>query len=202
MAGPAPRTAIFDQFLPADLHARLLDYTLSSAAAFIPSRVHLVGDASVRDDYRIAHHHRDGLGPLKQTFRDVAKDNFACLADGAGVKPFEVDWIELELAAHGDGAFFLPHIDTRTGDARTTRNSDRVLTAVYYFHREPKGFSGGNLEVHPFGGGPACQVIEPQQNRMVCFASTVLHQVSLVSCPSGKFEDNRFALNFWYHRAK
>lgn len=53
MAGPAPRTAIFDQFLPADLHARLLDYTLSSAAAFIPSRVHLVGDASTTIASRI-----------------------------------------------------------------------------------------------------------------------------------------------------
>ena len=202
MAGPTPRTAIFDQFLPETLHRQLLDYTLASEADFIPSGVHVEGEAKVRDHYRISHYHPDGLGPLKKTFRAVADDNFVRLCDGAGVKPFAIDWIEVELAAHGDGAFFLPHIDTYTGRGRGTQNSDRVLTAVSYFHREPKGFSGGNLEVHPFGGGPACQVIEPQQNRMVCFASTVLRQVSAVSCPSGKFEDNRFALNFWYHRAK
>lgn len=202
MAGPTPRTAIFDQFLPETLHRQLLDYTLASEADFIPSGVHVEGEAKVRDHYRISHYHPDGLGPLKKTFRAVADDNFVRLCDGAGVKPFAIDWIEVELAAHGDGAFFLPHIGTYTGRGRGTQNSDRVLTAVYYFHREPKGFSGGNLEVHPFGGGPACQVIEPQQNRMVCFASTVLHQVSAVSCPSGKFEDNRFALNFWYHRTK
>lgn len=202
MAGPTPRTAIFDQFLPETLHRQLLDYTLASEADFIPSGVHVEGEAKVRDHYRISHYHPDGLGPLKKTFRAVADDNFVRLCDGAGVKPFAIDWIEVELAAHGDGAFFLPHIDTYTGRGRGTQKSDRVLTAVYYFHREPKWFSGGNLEVHPFGGGSACQVIEPQQNRMVCFASTVLHQVSAVSCPSGKFEDNRFALNFWYHRAK
>lgn len=202
MAGPMPRTAIFDSFLPEDLHGQLLDYTLASEAAFIQSGVHIDGDATVRDHYRISHYHPDGLGPLKKAFRAVAEDNFDRLCEGAGVKPFDVSWIEAELAAHGDGAFFLPHIDTYTGRGRGTQNSDRVLTAVYYFYREPKGFSGGNLEIHPFGGGPACLTIEPRQNRMVCFASTVLHQVSPVSCPSGAFADNRFALNFWYHRAK
>lgn len=202
MAGPTPRTLIIDDFLPAELRAELLAYTLASEADFIPSGVHMDGDAEVRDHYRIGLYCKNGLGPLKKAFRIVAEENFESLCEGAGVKPFPIDWIEVELAAHGDGAFFLPHIDTYTGRGRGTQKSDRVLTAVYYFHREPKGFTGGNLEVHPFGGGPPCLTIEPEQNRLLCFASTVLHQVSTVSCPSGAFTDHRFALNIWYHRAQ
>ncbi|WP_374530279.1 2OG-Fe(II) oxygenase [Novosphingobium sp.] len=202
MAGLIPRTQIFENFLADELRAELLDYTLASENDYVASGVHIGGEERTRDHYRIAAYHKDGLGRLKKKFRIVAEDSFERLCEGAGLRPFKIDWIEIEVAAHGDGAYFLPHIDTYTGRGRGDQKSDRLLTAVYYYHREPKGFSGGNLEIFPFGGGDVCQSIEPAQNRLACFSSTVLHQVSRVSCPSGKFADNRFALNIWYHRAK
>jgi SM-20-related protein len=202
MSNLAPPVLILDEFLKDKaLRAELLQFTLDNSAQFERSTVHTDGETEVREDYRISLYCKSGLGPLDKRLRQIATDNFAQLCAGAGITPFPIGHIETELAAHGDGAFFNPHIDTFSGRGRSMNNSDRVLTAVYYFHREPKGFSGGSIEVFPYGyrGGPT-QIIEPVQNRLICFASTALHRVNAVSCPSGAFADYRFAINFWYHR--
>jgi hypothetical protein len=76
----------------------------------------------------------------------------------------------------------------------------RVISAVYYFHRLPKSFSGGVLRIHPIGGEPASFVdIEPANDKLIFFPSWVPHEVMPVVCPSGRFEDSRFALNCWVY---
>lgn len=202
MAGPRPRTLIIDQFLEPDLLRDLLDYTLRSEDRFISSRVNDEGVDGVQQQHRIALTCKDALGPLTSRFEAVAMARFEELCRGTGVPVFDVAKLELELAAHGDGAFYLPHLDTITGRGRSVKNTDRILTGVFYFHREPQAFSGGNLGVHPLGGGAICDEIEPRQNRIAAFASFVLHQVLPVSVPSGKFADYRFAVNVWYRRAQ
>jgi len=63
--------------------------------------------------------------------------------------------LELKLTAHGDGAYFRPHIDMSIGPDRqplgATPGEDRLLSAVYYFYAEPKAFSGGQLRLYAFG---------------------------------------------------
>ena len=84
------------------------------------------------------------------------------------------------------------------GDPSGTQ--DRLLSAVYYFHREPKGFSGGQLRLHRFGsnGEPGDYVdIEPERNSLVVFPSWTTHEVRTVHCPTGQFADYRFAVNCW-----
>ena len=120
--------------------------------------------------------------------------------------------LELELAAHGDGAFYLPHLDIPVGARRKpvsgSPHEDRVLSAVYYFHHLPKAFSGGELRLFRFGADsdatradPANHVdLEPVGNNLVAFPSWIYHEVRPVSCPSGEFRDYRFALNCWYCR--
>src|SRR5262245_32086963 len=46
-----------------------------------------------------------------------------------GTPAFVPSSYEIELVAHGDGAFFSRHIDTYT-----TRKRQRVISGVYYFH--------------------------------------------------------------------
>ena len=74
-----------------------------------------------------------------------------------------------------------------------------MISAVYYFHNIPKGFSGGNLRLFRFGSEEADDgvAIEPIDNSLVEFPSWVRHQVERVSCPSGDFADYRYALNCW-----
>lgn len=96
-------------------------------------------------------------------------------------------------------------------DARpigASNGQDRVLSAVYYFYREPKGFSGGALRLYRFGARPAeangdpsnWVDVEPHRNSLVAFPSFALHEVLNVDCPSGSFENFRFALNCWFCR--
>jgi Rps23 Pro-64 3,4-dihydroxylase Tpa1-like proline 4-hydroxylase len=105
---------------------------------------------------------------------------------------------EIELVAHGDGAFFSRHIDTYT-----TRKSQRVISGVYYFHRQPKAFSGGELRLYGLTKGdqtgPFVDVI-PENDTLVTFPSWYPHEVLPVRCPSGRLEDSRFAVNCWIMR--
>ena len=94
-------------------------------------------------------------------------------------------------------------MDTYVGDAR--RASDRLLSAVYYFHAEPKAFSGGALRLYPFGAKKdedSFADVQPEQNTLLVFPSWAPHEVLPVSCPSGRFSDSRFAVNCWIHRRK
>src|SRR5262249_43378463 len=111
--------------------------------------------------------------------------------------------IELELVAHGNGAFFKRHIDTFTGAAANDK-SKRLISGVYYFHSEPKAFSGGVLRLYRFGrveNGDDFIDIQPEQNVLVAFPSWAPHEVLPVTCPSGRFADARFSVNCWIHAA-
>ena len=119
-----------------------------------------------------------------------------------GSKPFELAEVDLKLVVFGDGDFIVPHQDTVTGARRG--DTDRVLTAMYYFHKEPKAYSGGALRLYPFGAGgkerdPFVE-IEPRRNSLVVFPAWMLHSVTPVRCPSGRFEDSRFSIICWINR--
>jgi Rps23 Pro-64 3,4-dihydroxylase Tpa1-like proline 4-hydroxylase len=118
------------------------------------------------------------------------------------VTPFDIHEIELELAAHNDGAHFQLHSDTYA--SHQPARGDRMLSAVYYFHRAPKRFEGGCLRLHRIGAQPGDEGhdIPPEQNSLVVFPSWGPHEVMRVSCPSGEFADSRFAVNCWVYRAR
>ena len=76
-------------------------------------------------------------------------------------------------------------------------------SAVYYFHRSPKSFSGGALRLYSFEASEERGTfvdIEPTNDTLVFFPSWFPHEVRPVVCPSGRFEDSRFAINCWVHR--
>ena len=209
--GPLPPFARIDDFLEPTDHDALLEWVLANPDQFAPATVtkgQLESENKVDLSKRICATSRD-LGPLGPVLRERFMAAAPDLMAQAGIR-FSADWLELELAAHGDGAFFTPHTDLSVGASRRPLSDapghDRRLSAVYYFHARPKGFSGGDLILYRFGAAPkgagqepANQiVIEPNDNRLVAFPSWVQHEVIRVSCPSDRFEDRRFAVNCWY----
>jgi Rps23 Pro-64 3,4-dihydroxylase Tpa1-like proline 4-hydroxylase len=105
------------------------------------------------------------------------------------------------MVAHGDGAFFTEHNYIAVEDKKFVVR--RVVTAVYYFHRLPKAFSGGVLRIYPLAGSKnstAFVDIEPTSDTLVFFPSWFPHEVLPVTCPSDWFEDSRFAIDYWVHR--
>ncbi len=203
--GPLPPCHVYADFLAPAEQVRMLDWTLANEANFSVSKI--FGD--VVNPRRVSRSLTD-LGPM----REVLKARARALLPGAfadtGTQPFEVASFELELVAYGDGACFAPHSDMPIGPRRRALGEERrgsvnrLLSGVYYFHREPKGFTGGALFLHRFGsdGGPGDRVeIAPVQNSFVLFPSWVIHEVARVDCPTNDFAEHRFAVNIWLHRA-
>jgi Rps23 Pro-64 3,4-dihydroxylase Tpa1-like proline 4-hydroxylase len=112
---------------------------------------------------------------------------------------------EFQLTAHNDQNFYSAHTDflPNTG----TRVSLRKITFVYYFHRQPKAFEGGELYVWDhldcegdrFRPTKSGKYIEPLNNRIVFFDSRYYHEVRKVTCASKDFMDSRFTINGWFY---
>ena len=209
---PLPPHAQILDVLPSEDVRALAQWAIDSRKAFRPAKVfnNKLAKGFVKPNERVALITYD-LGPfgemLERRMWELLPDleqATRCKSDAAA--------IELELAAHGDGAHFNAHLDIPYGKDRKPLGAepgmDRVLSAVYYFHREPKGFSGGELRLFRFGARPADRAasdddwvdVAPVQNSLVAFPSWALHEVRTVHCPSQAFEDYRFAINCWYCR--
>ena len=91
------------------------------------------------------------------------------------------------------------HVDNGHGDV-----TPRRVSAVYYFYGKPRRFDGGALylydEIQSDGGrqvGPTCTAIEPLDNSIVFFPSSVTHEVEPVRHHDDDFASSRFTITFW-----
>ena len=116
-----------------------------------------------------------------------------------GIPLISISQIEAQLTAHNDGDYYKVHNDNGSSETAT-----RQLTYVYYFYREPKPFSGGELLIYDskiennyYVKAESFKTVEPRNNSIVFFLSRYLHEVLPVSCPSKAFTDSRFTINGW-----
>jgi len=198
---PLPPFRVFAEFLDPGLVDRLLDYSLSNQSRFQPTTVggSFELNPSVRISYKL-----DDLGELRAELESRIMSMASTLITDLHLSLFSPARCELELVAHGDGAFYTRHIDTDT-ERGAGADMHRIVSGVYYFNNEPKAFSGGALRLYsfgPFASNSQFVDIEPSHNTFVVFPSWVLHEVLPVSCPSKRFIDSRFAINCWLWRRK
>ena len=116
--------------------------------------------------------------------------------------PFPISRVEAQVTASNHGDFFGCHSDNGAEEVAT-----REITFVYFFHQEPKQFSGGELRIYDsrrendnYVPTANYRTIVPEQNQLVLFASGLSHEITPVDCPSGQFADSRFTINGWVHR--
>lgn len=200
MIGPEPGVLIFDDFVAPDLLAALLAHALDPEAEYAATKVG--AKELVVPTIRSSLYCQAGLGPHEAAFTAAVHARLDEIYSGLGIRPYPIADTELELVAHGDGGFYQSHIDIYTQASRFAYNSDRIISSVFYFHRQPKAFTGGGLAIFPFASEVPSQVIEPRSNRLVVFPSFVPHAVQPIACPSGAFADSRFAINCWLNRAR
>ena len=119
-----------------------------------------------------------------------------------GQEAFPVSQVEAQITASNHGDLFYCHTDDSAEEIST-----RALTFVYFFHREPKAFTGGELRIYDsqqengqWVKTDNCQTIVPDQNRIVFFPSSLVHEITPVECPSQAFADSRLTVNGWFHR--
>jgi Rps23 Pro-64 3,4-dihydroxylase Tpa1-like proline 4-hydroxylase len=183
-------------FLPPEEHDALLADALALERSFVES------STEGADDYRQSLVFYDGeriAGALLARVRALVPElcrRFALPPLPAAART------EAQLTAHNDGHFYKIHPDNDGIDAAA-----RELTFVYYFHRAPRAFTGGDLLVYEREGrhgmklGPGTPVaVEPTDNSIVFFRAGRLHAVTPVACPSRAFADSRFTINGWVWR--
>jgi Rps23 Pro-64 3,4-dihydroxylase Tpa1-like proline 4-hydroxylase len=195
-----PPYRLIRNFLPSPLDQSLIDWAIENEVSFAPTIVVNQGRDNVDPELRQS----VGVGKFgsaKETIRARAREVAPGLISAFGVNPSEVDFVEVELVAHNDGAFFKRHKDTVSGEGWGT-DGMRTVSLICYLFREPKAFTGGALRLFAWaadGSADASVDIEPEHNTLVAFPSWAAHEVLPIACPSGAFADSRFAINIWLH---
>jgi Rps23 Pro-64 3,4-dihydroxylase Tpa1-like proline 4-hydroxylase len=184
-------------FLSGSEVAWLMELVFAAETRFVPA-----GVSDNKEDYR----HSFMLGApdaLKKLF--VAKITAAMpeVMPQLRLGQFALGAIDCQVTASVDGSYFKIHTDA--GVNETYR---RQFSYVYYFNREPKGFTGGELRIYDdtirngkLAATESFQVIEPRHNSIVFFQAAVMHEVMPVHVPSKQFRDSRFTVNGWIERA-
>ena len=123
------------------------------------------------------------------------------LWDRLAMTPFEPAWVETQATVHRDGDFYGVHRDWDPQGPTATRQ----LSFVYYLHRTPRRYDGGDLLLYDtacslgFHRAPAFTRLVPLDNSLVLFPSQVMHEVTPVRLPGGDPADGRFTVNGWLH---
>jgi hypothetical protein len=114
--------------------------------------------------------------------------------------PGEVEW---QIAAHGRGRASAPR--AYAGDSRV---SGRCITCVYFFHRLPTRFSGGELRLYdswltPAGSAPAgtATTFAPIDNSLLIFPGDALYEIRPVDPAADALADGCFTLTVCYREA-
>ena len=197
------RCVVLDEFLAPQELEELMRFTLERESGFSASEVVSPGvdGGIVNYEHRrsrvltdLAHHQDMMLARIKDVLPQVL--------DKLGMEEFSIAQVEAQVTASNDGDFFHFHSDNGSD-----RVASRHLTFVYFFHREPRQFEGGELRIHDarledgtYVSDGTYQAIVPQQNQIVFFPCELLHEITPVNCASRQFGDSRFTLNGWLRR--
>ncbi len=202
------RCVVLDEFLAPQELEELTRYVVEHEADFRASEV----VSPVADGGLINYEHRRSrvlfdLGQHQELVLARIRAVLPQALEKLGMEQFAIAGVEVQVTASNDGDFFRCH-----NDNGSDRVAARHLTFVYFFHREPRQFEGGELRLYDerLEGDSYVsqnsyrtivnQTIVPQQNQIVFFPCELMHEITAVKCPSGLFADSRFTLNGWLHR--
>ena len=191
-----PRFRVIDEFLGPQEHRELLALALASENRFRAGKT-VSNDPEYRQNLVVMDF---GATVHAQLIQSRLMVWFPILVKTFGMSVFPLARIESQLTAAGERQFYKVHSDNG-------ENLARALSCVYYLHREPRGFSGGELRLYDGieengkrRAAGTFTTVEPRHNRMVVFPSGEFHEVMPVRCPSGDFADYRFAVTTWLYR--
>ncbi|MFZ0735437.1 MAG: 2OG-Fe(II) oxygenase, partial [Candidatus Sulfotelmatobacter sp.] len=197
------RCVLLDEFLAPQELAELTRFTLEREVDFQASEVvsPVAEGGIVNYDHRRSRVLMD-LGQYEELLLNRIKAVLPEVLAKLGLEQFDISSVEAQITASNDGDFF--HFHSDNGSERV---ASRYLTFVYFFHREPRQFEGGELRLHDsrLDGGlyitdGTYQSIVPQQNQIVFFPCELMHEITPVKSESQLFADSRFTLNGWLRR--
>ncbi len=194
------RCVVLDEFLAPQELAELTQFTLQHETNFQVSEV--LSPSAEKGVVNYDHRRSRVLMDLERhqgLILERVKSVLPQVLQKLGMQEFSIQAIEAQITASNDGDFFHFHSDNGS-----ERAASRHLTFVYFFHREPRQFEGGELRIHDarleagvYVSEGSYQTIVPQQNQIVFFPCELMHEITPVKCLSRLFADSRFTLNGW-----
>jgi SM-20-related protein len=201
--GLRAKCVVLDEFLsPQELDA-LTRFTLEHESDFQDSEIYSpsMEKGVINDDFRRSRVLME-LEEQEEMMLARIKSVLPEVLERLGMEEFSIADVEAQITASNDGDFFHCHDDNGSEGV-----ASRHLTFVYFFHREPRQFEGGELRIHDahlqdarYVSDGSYQTIVPQQNQIVFFPCELLHEITPVRCGSQLFGDSRFTLNGWLRR--
>jgi SM-20-related protein len=194
---------VLDEFLSPQELQGLMQFTLQHEADFSASEVvsPTAQGGVVNYEHRRSRVLMD-LAPHQDLLLERIKSVLPQVLEKLGMEKFSIAGVEAQVTASNDGDFFHFHSDNSSD-----RVASRYLTFVYFFHREPRQFEGGELRIHDarleagsYESAGSYQTIVPKQNQIVFFPCELLHEITPVHCATRDFADSRFTLNGWLRR--
>ncbi len=185
-----------ENFLSPKEYEQLINYVLEKESAFVAT------STSTKDqDYRqsmVLYSFPEFAELIVKRIQEIITDVISKL----GLPSFVISQIESQLTAHNDGNYYKIHNDNGSPETAT-----RELTYIYYFNKQPKAFSGGELIIYDskiennfYVNAESYKKVEPLNNSIVFFLSRYMHEVRPVICPSKAFANSRFTINGWVRR--
>jgi Rps23 Pro-64 3,4-dihydroxylase Tpa1-like proline 4-hydroxylase len=184
----------------------LTKYVLAHEADFTPSTV--VPDGVPEAETDLSYRKSRVLYELGEYGSLIRERLLALLPEVLAIfqrQEFPIATVDVQITASNNGDFFKVHRDNSAVEPLDIPL--REVTYVYYFNREPKAFSGGQLRLYNSkdgevqnSGRQSAKTIAPRQNTLVLFPSHYDHEVLPVRCPTGKFANSRFTVNGWVIR--
>ena len=191
------RYAQIDNFLTPAEKNKLIKYVLAKESEFVSTST-----STNAEDYRrsmVLHSFPEFSALMVNRIKGILPDVLQKL----NIPSFSLGEIEAQLTMHNDNNYYKLHNDSGSPDT-----ASRFFTYVYYFNREPKAFSGGELQIYDskvennfYVADETFRTVEPRNNSIVFFLSRYMHEVLRVSCPSKAFADSRFTINGWVRKA-
>ncbi len=194
---------VLDEFLAPQELEELTRFTLEHERDFQSSEVYSpsLEKGVINDDYRRSRVLME-LPEQQEMILARIKSVLPQVLEKLGMEEFAIADTEVQITASNDGDFFLCHDDNGSEGV-----ASRHLTFVYFFHKEPREFEGGELRIHDshlqdgrYVSDGSYQTIVPQQNQIVFFPCELMHEITPVKCASHRFADSRFTLNGWLRR--
>ena len=182
-----PLFHLYPDFLGMELNQKLYRLAITKNERYSQSRTSRSKFYPEWRKSKVIYH--DQFIEFQELMKDRLSGRFEEICEHLKITPFEIDHFEVQLTSHNDGEYFKWHRDNSTVDT-----ASRTITFVYYFHAQPKNYSGGELIIYD---SEKEHVITPENDTMVVFYSGRKHEVREVKCASGRFEDGRFTLNGW-----
>lgn len=198
LAYPTP-VIIVDNFVGRAGAEQLCQYAIANESGFSPSKVVFGHGAMIDESRRVSKVNHD-IGPVMPLIEPAIRKSVDEAIPKLGLVNVDSYLLEPELTWCGDGAFFKLHADTLHRDRLANQ---RVMTVVYYFYKEPKAFTGGQLCLYGLGADANSspqQEIEPRFDRAVFFPAWFPHEVLPVHCSRAAFADGRFAISCWVRK--